>query len=71
VIPVRGGNGEMERLRALGHFTPPTLPQLEDVINACQGLGAVVTADLWDIERLAAADTDAVERLRRMNLGGA
>src|SRR5258708_16939447 len=23
IIPVRGGNGEMERLAALGHFTPP------------------------------------------------
>src|SRR6267143_797176 len=29
VIPVRGGNGEIERLQALGDFIPPTLTQLE------------------------------------------
>ena len=35
IIPVRGGNGEMERLAALGHFTPPTLVQLEDALDGC------------------------------------
>jgi len=74
IIPVRGGNGEMERLQALGHFTPPTLMQLEHAIDACSGRGAtVVTADLWDVERLMACDacrTERTERLRRMNVSG-
>ncbi|HEX9605602.1 MAG TPA: hypothetical protein VF962_00080, partial [Gemmatimonadaceae bacterium] len=33
IIPVRGGNGEMERLQGLGHFTPPTLSQLEESLD--------------------------------------
>lgn len=72
IIPVRGGNGEMERLQAAGAFTPPTLPQLEDAVDACLSLeGAVVTADLWDVERLPACATcrpARVERLRRLNV---
>lgn len=74
LIPVRGGNGEMERLAALGHFTRPTLSQLEQALDACMRLApAVFTADLWDVERLAecahcrAART---ERLRRINVTG-
>jgi radical SAM enzyme (TIGR01210 family) len=73
IIPVRGGNGEMERLHTLGAFTPPTLTQLEDALDACLALeGVVVTADLWDIERLPACATcrpARVERLRRLNVG--
>src|SRR5206468_13036538 len=50
IIPVRGGNGEMERLEALGDFVPPTLSQLEESLDRCSQLkGAVVTADLWDV----------------------
>lgn len=75
IIPVRGGNGEMERLQALGDFTPPTLRQLEESLDRCLALtGTVVTADLWDVERLAtcALCRDArVERLRRLNVSGA
>ena len=71
IIPVRGGNGEMERLQALGHFTPPTLLQLEEAIDRCLLLtGAVVTADLWDVDRLPACEhcrAGRVERLRRLN----
>lgn len=74
IIPVRGGNGEMERLQALGHFTPPTLSQLEDALDACLALNsAVITADLWDIERLSTCETCRVaraERLARLNLTG-
>src|SRR2546423_1074788 len=33
IIPVRGGNGEMERLAGLRHFTPPTLSQLEEALD--------------------------------------
>ena len=73
LIPVRGGNGELERLAALGHFTPPTLVQLETALDACLGGPAAVAADLWDIDRLSAcADCRPrrVERLRRVNLSG-
>jgi radical SAM enzyme (TIGR01210 family) len=71
IIPVRGGNGELERLQALGHFAPPTLPQLEEALDRClQFRNTVVTADLWDVERLATCHhcrAGRVERLQRLN----
>ena len=71
IIPVRSGNGEMERLHALGDFTPPTLSQLEETLDRClQFTGTVVTADLWDIEPLVACEqcrSVRVERLQRLN----
>jgi archaeosine synthase beta-subunit len=74
IIPVRGGNGEMERLEALGHFTPPTLGQLENALDGClQFTTAVVTADIWDAERLAACEhckPKRIERLQTVNLTG-
>ena len=74
IIPVRGGNGEMERLQSLGYFRPPTLSQLEDAVDACLHLtGTVVTGDLWDVEQLATCDqcrAARVARLRRLNLTG-
>ncbi|MEO5816239.1 MAG: radical SAM protein [Gemmatimonadaceae bacterium] len=74
IIPVRGGNGEMERLRAIGSFTPPTLSQLEDALDGCLQFGAaVVTADLWDAELLSTCTEcgpSRVERLRRLNVSG-
>lgn len=74
IIPVRGGNGELERLQALGHFTPPTLSQLEESLEQCLHFSnAVVTADLWDAEGFAACEDckyERVERLRRMNSSG-
>jgi radical SAM enzyme (TIGR01210 family) len=74
IIPVRGGNGEMERLAELGHFTPPTLFQLECALDQCLGWPrTAVTADLWDAGRLAACDhctESRVERMRRINTSG-
>ncbi len=74
IIPVRGGNGEMERLRELGHFTPPTLMDLEAALDASEGVSAtVVTADLWDVDRLpacAACRPARVARLTQMNATG-
>ncbi len=71
IIPVRSGNGEIERLQALGHFAPPTLLQLEEVLDRClQFSRTVVTADLWDVERVRACDhcrSRRIERLRRLN----
>ena len=74
IIPVRGGNGEMERLRALGHFTPPTLSGLEDALDRCLHVApTVVTADLWDAAKLATCtecSAARIERLARLNLTG-
>ena len=72
VIPVRGGNGELERLQALGHFVPPTLAQLETVLERCLAIrSAVVTADVWDIARLPGCEScraQRVARIQTMNL---
>ena len=74
IIPVRGGNGELERLQALGEFVPPTLAQLETALEQCLALAATaVTADVWDIDRLAACERcrpERVARIKRMNLCG-
>ncbi|HKW46300.1 MAG TPA: hypothetical protein VJN70_02610 [Gemmatimonadaceae bacterium] len=74
IIPVRGGNGELERLRSLGKFTSPTFGQIESALDKCLGLtGTVVTMDLWDIDRWAACATcreARIARLGRINLTG-
>ena len=74
IIPVRGGNGELERLASLGEFTPPTLGQLELALDRSLGFApAVITADLWDAERLPACEAcraARVERLHRINATG-
>ena len=74
IIPVRGGNGEMERLRELGQFTPPTLAQLEESLDrSLPHTSAVVTADLWDVELLPACEhcrSQRIARLRRLNVAG-
>jgi len=74
VIPVRGGNGELERLQALGEFVPPTLAQLETALEQCLALAATaVTADVWDMDRLPACERcrpERVARIKRMNLCG-
>ena len=74
MIPVRGGNGEMERLQALGEFTPPTLLQLENALDLCSHITtAVVTVDTWDLDRLPACEhcrTERIERLQRLNRSG-
>lgn len=75
IIPVRGGNGEMERLAAIGQFAPPSLRHLELALDHALGQPATaVTVDLWDVERLAACEScrgARVERMRRINLSGA
>lgn len=75
--PVRGGNGEMERLAAAGHFSPPDLGLVEDALDASLELPrareAVVVADLWEIGDLATCPECAparLERLERLNLTG-
>ena len=72
IIPVRGGNGEMERLLSAGDFVPPTFEQLEAALDESVGTAnAVITVDLWDVERLptcAQCGPERVARLGRMNL---
>jgi archaeosine synthase beta-subunit len=74
LIPVRGGNGELERLQAAGTFTPPTLLQLEAALDHCVAIvPSAISADLWDAARLAtctACGGARVERLSRVNLAG-
>jgi radical SAM enzyme (TIGR01210 family) len=74
IIPVRGGNGELERLESLGHFTRPTLAQLETAVDRCVGFRpSVVTADVWDASLLPGCtdcQTRRIERLRQMNVSG-
>jgi archaeosine synthase beta-subunit len=64
----------MERLRALGEFTPPTLSQLEEALDGCAQISsAAVTADTWDTEKLARCEAcrpARTERLRRINVSG-
>jgi len=74
IIPVRGGNGELERLQSLGEFAPPSLSQLEAALDGCLHFtGCVVTADSWDAERFAPCDEcrrARIERLQRINVTG-
>ena len=73
LIPARGGNGAMEQLAAEGWFTPPALTDLELALEGSLGLGGVVTADLWDADRLVgcpACRTARLERIQRMNATG-
>lgn len=75
MIPVRGGNGEMERLEKNGVWRPPTLGLVEScldealsVVNDC-----IAQVDLWDLEALATCCHcvgTRLERLRRMNMSG-
>lgn len=68
IIPVRGGNGEMERLAALDLVFPPTLVQLEAALDRSLDIAGstVVTADLWDVALLGACDTCRAARVARM-----
>ena len=72
IIPVRGGNGELDRLQQLGAFAPPTLAQLEDALEQCSAItAAAITADLWDADRLPACEEcrpQRIARIRAMNL---
>jgi radical SAM enzyme (TIGR01210 family) len=71
VIPTREGNGAMERLRAEGHFEPPRIESLEEVLEFGIGLKrGRVFADLWDIEKLyrcPACSRARTQRLAVMN----
>lgn len=54
LIPTRGGNGAMEWLAARGDFLPPTASALQQALQQAlqRRAGQLVTADLWDWDRL-------------------
>ncbi len=72
VIPVRPGNGAMDKLMEEGSFTPPRIQSLEAVLEYGIGLKAGrVFADTWDIEQFSDCDECLVnrrDRLMQMNL---
>ncbi len=57
VIPVRPGNGAMDRLQKEGHFHPPEIASLESVQEAGIGLGkGLIFADTWDLQMFSQCD---------------
>lgn len=72
IIPVRGGNGAMEKLRDEGHYIPPTLKALERAFEQAVELNdGRVYADLWDLEQFSGCEvclSARKERMERMNL---
>jgi radical SAM enzyme (TIGR01210 family) len=68
VIPTREGNGAMEELRRQGHFTPPRLESLEEVLDYGIGLRrGRVFADLWDVARLYPCERCGPARAARLH----
>jgi radical SAM enzyme (TIGR01210 family) len=73
LIPVRAGNGAMDKLREKGLFTPPDIHSLEKVLEYGIGQQAGrVFADTWDLKLFSKCDkciADRTIRLIEMNLG--
>lgn len=59
LIPVRAGNGALDRLAAGGAFRPPTAAMLADALAGAlaeaERYRSVAVADPWDLDRLAPA----------------
>ena len=72
LIPTRGGNGAMERLRETDDFSPPRLATLERALEQALGLKAGrIFADTWDLEKFSncsACLEKRQQRLHAMNL---
>lgn len=72
LIPVRGGNGALDALAAVGNFAEPTLATFEDTHDAALALGAGrVFADTWDLGRFSSCDecfADRGGRIRALNV---
>ncbi|MCY3591377.1 MAG: radical SAM protein [Acidobacteria bacterium] len=77
LIPVRGGNGELERLREVGEFEPPSLRLLEESLalslHAAEG-SVAVQVDPWDLDQVASGCESCrdvrVAAIRKMNRTG-
>ena len=68
LIPTRGGNGAMERLKENGEFVPPDLVTLEKALEASLQLGAGrVFADTWNLELFSSCDVCLEQRRQRLH----
>ncbi len=67
VIPVRPGNGAMDRLMEKGLFSPPDIRSLEEVVEYGITLRrGRVFADTWDIGRFATCGICREKRISRL-----
>jgi radical SAM enzyme (TIGR01210 family) len=68
VIPTRAGNGAIDELQRQGHFTPPRIESLEEVLDYGISLKCGrVFADLWDAEKFFSCLRCGPERVKRLN----
>jgi len=71
IIPVRPGNGIMDKLQNEVHFTPPEISSLENVLEYAISLGkGRVFADTWDLKLFSRCDNCLrlrTERIIAMN----
>ena len=72
VIPVRSGNGALDKLALDGYFQEPSIHTLERVLEYGIRLQkGLVFADLWDLDRFSTCEQcfeSRKERLKQMNL---
>jgi len=72
VIPVRSGNGALDKLAIDGYFGEPSIQSLERVLEYGISLKkGLVFADLWDLDRFSSCKQcfeSRKERLNKMNL---
>lgn len=67
VIPVRAGNGTMDELIKSGHFTPPSIYSLEEVLEYGIKLNSGrVFADTWDLQMFSECDICLEKRTERI-----
>ena len=67
VIPVRAGNGALDKLALEGYFQEPAIQSLERVIEYGIGLQkGQVFADLWNLERFSRCDSCFASRKLRL-----
>lgn len=68
IIPVRAGNGAMDKLMATGAFSPPDLRSLESVLEYGINLGrGRVFADTWDLDLFSKCDVCSKKRINRIS----
>jgi len=72
VIPVRAGNGAMDKLMDMGQFSPPSIESLEEVLDYGINLNVGrVFADTWDLKLFSTCDEcikSRIDRITKINL---
>lgn len=72
VIPVRSGNGAMDKLMEMGQYSPPSIESLEEVLDYGINLKAGrVFADTWDLKLFSKCNEcieSRIERITKINL---